>query len=112
MFKSLANVPTLVKLDAVTPELSVLPVNVPAAAVTVISPVPSKFVPLIALAVCKAVAVAALPVVEPELPLALPVTLPVILPTNVPFILSLASLNTALLDGYVINISFVPDAQL
>ena len=57
-------------------------------------------------------AVAALPVVEPELPLALPVTLPVILPTNVPFILSLASLNTALLDGYVINISFVPDAQL
>ena len=30
MFKSLANVPRLVKLDAVTPELSVLPVNVPA----------------------------------------------------------------------------------
>ena len=35
-------------------------------------------------AVCKAVAVAALPVVEPDVPLTFPVTFPVILPENVP----------------------------
>ena len=96
---TLDKVPTLVKLDAVTPELSVLPVSVPAAAVTVIFPVPSKLVPFIVLAVSKAVAVAAFPVVEPEVPLVFPVTLPVILPTNVPLILLLASLNTALSAG-------------
>ena len=62
--RSLANHPRLVKLDAVTLELSVLPVSVPAAAVTVIFPVPSKLVPLIVLPVSKAVAVAALPVVS------------------------------------------------
>ena len=37
-----AMVPTLVKEDAVTPELSVVPVSVPAAAVTVIFAVPSN----------------------------------------------------------------------
>ena len=39
-------------------------------------PVPSKLCPAIVLAVSNAVAVAALPVVDPELPDTLPVTLP------------------------------------
>ena len=42
---------------------------------------------------------------------ALPVTSPVILPTNVPFILLLASSNTALSAGYVIKTLLVPDDQ-
>ena len=41
-----AMVPTLVKEDAVTPELSVVPVSVPAAAVTVIFAVPSNDTPV------------------------------------------------------------------
>ena len=41
---------------------NVVPVNVPAAAVTVIAAVPSKLTPFIALAVASAVAVAELPV--------------------------------------------------
>ena len=57
-------VPTLVKEDAVTPEFRVVPVSVPAAAVTVIAAVPSKDTPLIARAVWSAVAVPALPVTE------------------------------------------------
>ena len=44
-------VPTLVSDDAVTPAASVLPLSVPAAAVTVIPAVPSKFTPLMARAV-------------------------------------------------------------
>ena len=59
---SAVRVPTEVKLDAVTVELSVLPVTVPAAAVMVILPVPSKLVPLIVREVASAVAVAAFPV--------------------------------------------------
>jgi hypothetical protein len=56
------NVPTLVKLDVTIVELSVVPVNVPAAAVTVIADDPSKFTPLIATGLANFVAVAALPV--------------------------------------------------
>ena len=52
----------------------------------VMLPVPSKLCPAIVLAVSKAVAVAAFPVVDPEEPDTLPVTLPVILPVNVPAI--------------------------
>ena len=48
-----------------------------------ISAVPSKDTPPIFLAVSNAVAVAALPVVEPDDPLTLPVTLPVRFPTKV-----------------------------
>ena len=55
----MVSVPTEVRLDAVTPELSVFPVKVPAAAVTVTFAVPSKLVPFIVLAVARAVAVAA-----------------------------------------------------
>ena len=44
---------------------------------------PSKDTPPIFLAVSNAVAVAALPVVEPDDPLTLPVTLPVRFPTKV-----------------------------
>lgn len=58
--------PTLVKEDAVTPELSVAPVKVPAAAVTVIFPVPSKLTPLMVLGVWSAVAVVAFPERAPE----------------------------------------------
>lgn len=56
--------PKLVRDDAVTPDASVDPVRVPAAAVTVMSAVPSNDTPLIVLAVCNAVAVPAFPVTE------------------------------------------------
>ena len=69
---SAVNVPTLVRLDPVTPLANEAPVNVPAAAVTVMFAVPSKLVPLMARAVCNAVAVAALPVVLPLEPVTLP----------------------------------------
>ena len=59
------SVPTLVRLDVVTPEAMVLPVSVPAAAGTTIFPVPSKDTPLIVRAFCNAVAVPALPVMLP-----------------------------------------------
>ena len=55
------NVPTLVKLEAVTAEFNVVPVNVPEAAVTFISSLPSKSSPLIFLGVANIVAVPALP---------------------------------------------------
>jgi pyrrolidone-carboxylate peptidase len=55
-------VPTDVKDDAVTLELSVVPVRVAALAVTVMLAEPSKEVPLIVLAVARAVAEDAVPV--------------------------------------------------
>ena len=61
----LLNVPTLVSEEAVTPLASVVPVSVPAAAVTVMSAVPLKLTPLMFRAVWSAVAVAAFPVVLP-----------------------------------------------
>ena len=63
------NVPTDVNEDAVTPDANVAPDRVPAAAVTVIAAEPSKFTPLIALAVANVVAVVAVD--------ALPVNVPV-----------------------------------
>jgi len=62
-----ASVPTDVSEDARTFAAKVAPVKVPAAAAIVIGAVPSKFTPLIALAVCSAVAVAALPLIEPAM---------------------------------------------
>ena len=56
-----ANVPTLVKLEPVTVDFNVVPVKVPASAVTVISPLPSKPTPFILLAVANFVAVLAVP---------------------------------------------------
>jgi hypothetical protein len=50
----------------------VVPDKVPAAAGTVMSALPSNATPLIFLGIAKVVAVAALPVVEPELPVTLP----------------------------------------
>jgi hypothetical protein len=47
----LASVPTEVKDEAVTPDANVVPVNVPAAAVTVMSAVPLKDTPLMLRAV-------------------------------------------------------------
>jgi hypothetical protein len=94
-----AIVPTLVKLEAVTPLARVAPDNVPAAAVTVIAALPLKFTPLIALAVASTVAVAALPVVEPELPLTFPVKAAVIVPA---LKLPEASLRTILLAVFAL----------
>jgi hypothetical protein len=67
-----ASVPTLVKEEAKTLDAKVAPVNVPAAAVTVMSAEPLKDTPLINLGVARVVAVPALPVVEPEEPVTLP----------------------------------------
>jgi hypothetical protein len=55
------SVPTDVSEDETTVEFNVVPVRVPAAAVTVIFAVPSNDVPLIVRAVCSAVAVEAFP---------------------------------------------------
>jgi hypothetical protein len=57
-------VPTDVNDEFKTPEFRVDPVNVPAAAGTVISAVPLKLTPLINRAFCNAVAVDALPIKE------------------------------------------------
>lgn len=59
---SVGDAPKLVSDEAVTPAANVVPLSVPAAAVTVIAAVPSKLTPFIARAVCRAVAVPALPV--------------------------------------------------
>jgi hypothetical protein len=66
------SVPTLVRLEPVTLAFKVVPDSVPAAAATVMSALPSNATPLMFLGVAKVVAVAALPVVEPELPVTLP----------------------------------------
>jgi len=60
-------VPTLVRDDARTFAANVAPVSVPAAAVTVMFPLPSNETPLIVRAVCKTVALPAFPVTEPEI---------------------------------------------
>jgi hypothetical protein len=60
-----AIVPTDVSDDAVTFDARVVPVRVPAAAVTIISSEPLKAIPLIFLGVCSVVAVDALPVRAP-----------------------------------------------
>ena len=77
------SVPTEVSDEVVTVAFNVVPVKVPAAAATVIFEVPSKETPLMVRAVCKAVAVAAFPVVEPDDPETFPVTFPTRL-ANVP----------------------------
>jgi hypothetical protein len=61
----LVSVPTEVSDEAVTVAAIVDPLSVPAAAVTVIFPVPSKLTPLIVRAVRSFVAVAALPTTSP-----------------------------------------------
>ena len=64
----LANVPTLVKLDPVIVAFKVVPVNVPASAVTVISALPSNATPLMVFEEANLVAVPALPVVVVAVP--------------------------------------------
>ena len=59
-------VPTLVKLDPVTVDFNVVPVTVPASAVTVISELPLKAIPLMFLEVANVVAVVALPDNAPD----------------------------------------------
>jgi hypothetical protein len=68
----LVKVPTVVRLELVTVAFNVFPVSVPAAAATVMSALPLNATPLIFLGVAKVVAVAALPLVNPELPVTLP----------------------------------------
>ena len=81
---ALVNVPTLVKLDPITVEFKVAPVKVPASAVTVISPLPSKSTLFIFLAVANFVAVVAVPaVVAVVAVLALPLIDPVMVVLNV-----------------------------
>ena len=62
------SVPTDVSDDAVTPLANVDPVNVPAAAVIVILPLPSNVVPFIVRPVCNVVAVKAFPVHDADAP--------------------------------------------
>ncbi len=61
------SVPTEVSEDVTTVEFNVVPVRVPAAAVTVISAVPLNETPLIFRAVASDVAVAALPLMLAEI---------------------------------------------
>ena len=70
--------PTLCRLDAVTPAASVVPVKVPAAAVTTMGDAPVKVTPLIALPVANVVAVAALPDKAPWKVVAVMLVAPVI----------------------------------
>ncbi len=80
----LAKVPTLVKLLVTTVGFSVVPVKVPAAAVTVIGAEPSKFTPLIVFPGDNFVAVAALPVIFVWSPVLVPERFDaVIAPVNV-----------------------------
>jgi hypothetical protein len=58
-----AIVPTLVKLEPVTVEFKVVPVKVPAAAVTVTSVLPSNATPFIFFGAANFVAVPAFPVI-------------------------------------------------
>lgn len=64
---SAARVPTDVSEEVTTVAFKVVPVSVPAAAVTVIAAVPSKFTPLMARAVASAAAVVAAIVPDPEI---------------------------------------------
>jgi hypothetical protein len=74
-------------------------VNPPVAVATVILAVPSKDTQPIVLAFCKAVAVAALPVVEPDDHETLPVTLPVRLAATVVVVsVPVEGLNVNLVD--------------
>jgi hypothetical protein len=58
------NVPTLVSEEAVTPLANVAPLNVPAAAVTVMSALPLKLTPLMLRAVANVAAVVAVVAVD------------------------------------------------
>src|SRR5664280_2020635 len=79
------SVPTEVNDEFTTPAFNVLPVSVPAAAVTTIADAPSKFTPFIVFPGVSLVAVAALPVISPvTLPVTFPVKLPVTLPVSGP----------------------------
>src|SRR5664280_2138836 len=79
------SVPTEVNDEFTTPAFNVLPVSVPAAAVTTIADAPSKFTPFIVFPGVSLVAVAALPVIFPvTLPVKLPVTFPVSGPVKLP----------------------------
>ena len=71
----LAIVPSDVSEDAVTPEARVAPVSVPAAAATVMSALPLKLTPLMFRAVCKIVALPALPVIVVWSPVFVPLRL-------------------------------------
>ena len=66
-----AKVPTLVKLEPVTVDFNVVPVNVSAAAGTVISALPSNATPLMFFEAANLVAVPALPAADRSVALAI-----------------------------------------
>jgi hypothetical protein len=108
----LVRVPTLVSDEAVTPEFRVLPLRVPAAAVTVISAEPLKETPLMLRAVCRVVAVEALPVKAPVNVVAemLPVPVMLLVPiARVPPIVRLVRVPTLVsADAVEVDVRNVP----
>jgi hypothetical protein len=96
-------VPTLVKLLVTTVGFNVVPVRVAASAVTIMFELPSKEIPLIVLAVSKAVAVAALPVISPvTLPITSPVKSAVMVPASKLPPASLKTIVFALFDDVAV----------
>lgn len=81
-----------------------MPVSVPAAAVTVMLAVPSKDTPLIVLAVCRAVAVPALPVTE--------VWSPVFVPLCVPFVIVAEPLTVRVCPSAMVSVEPVAGAVI
>ena len=73
--------------------------------------VPSNDTPAIVLAVSKAVAVAALPVVEPELPLTFPVTLPVTFPVIFPVTLPVIVPDAVIVPTQILGVPVKFDAS-
>ena len=117
-------VPTLVKLEPVTVDFSVVPVNVPASAVTVMSAEPSNATPLMFFVAASFVAVLALPVKVPvklvevtELKPVTEVTVPpnvmvvepkiVVLFANCPFVMPAIELKFAVVNPVA---EIVPEA--
>ena len=74
--------------------------------------VPSNDTPDIVLAVCNAVAVAAFPVVDPELPLTFPVTLPVTLPVKSPVTLPVIVPEAEIVPTEIFGVPVKFDAKL
>jgi hypothetical protein len=99
------SVPTDVRLLAVTPDVNVEPLSVPAAAVTVIAALPSKSTPLIARAVANLVAVLALPV---NVPTRLPLIVTVLVPDVEPMLTAVVeptALPVAMLTVLVVPVA-------
>ena len=110
------NVPTLVKLEPVTVDFKVVPVNcsADAAAAIVISALPSKATPLMVFEAANLVAVPALPVVVVAVPAvaAFPVTLPAMGLVTVKLVKvpTLVKLEPVIFDFNVVPVNCSADA--